>query len=57
MNFTNQKLNITSTLKLKKRGWIGLNAYKGVGFIKSADGQILYDINGKWNSQLSATNK
>jgi len=35
---------------MKKRGWIGLNAFKGQGEIKTPDNKIVYEIFGKWNS-------
>jgi len=56
MIFTNEKLGFKGILKMMKRGWIGLNAYKGVGEILKQDEEVAYTIEGKWDSDISATN-
>ena len=42
---------------MKKRNWLGANAYVGVGAIKDNEGNIVYSLNGKWNEELTATHK
>jgi len=40
---------------MKKRGWIGSNAYKGEGKIKNENGVTVYKVKGKWNTSFSTT--
>ena len=57
MRFVNSKLNVKGEIKLKKRGWIGTDAFKGEGVIMDNSNKVVYQIRGKWNSELVAINE
>lgn len=41
-------------MKFKPRGWRGKDAYEISGYVADKDGDVTYEIAGRWNSQLVA---
>ncbi|KAL1409960.1 hypothetical protein Q8F55_003959 [Vanrija albida] len=51
---TNHRTGETSTLTFKPRGWRGGNAFEIKGNVKDSGGNIVWDIAGRWDTQLIA---
>ncbi|TCD62525.1 hypothetical protein EIP91_006775 [Steccherinum ochraceum] len=54
MIITNHRTKDQCVLTFKPRGWRGRDAYEISGYVMDADGEITYEIAGRWNSQLVA---
>ncbi|KAF5319842.1 hypothetical protein D9611_012886 [Ephemerocybe angulata] len=54
MVITNHRTNEQCILTFKPRGWRGKDAYEVSGRVLTADGEVAYEIAGRWNSQLIA---
>ncbi len=54
MKFTNKSLGYKASIKLKKRGWTGYDAYKGQGKILDPKKNVVYKIKAKWNASMLA---
>ncbi|KAI0770918.1 hypothetical protein BD413DRAFT_678945 [Trametes elegans] len=54
MIVTNHRTGDKCILTFKPRGWRGKDAYEISGYVQGADGNITYEIAGRWNSQLVA---
>lgn len=54
MKFLNKTLGYKASIKLKKRGWTGYDAYKGEGKICNPKSKVVYKIKGKWNASMLA---
>ncbi|KAI6112236.1 Oxysterol-binding protein-domain-containing protein [Pisolithus croceorrhizus] len=52
MIITNHRTGDQCILTFKPRGWRGRDAYEISGSVRTADGQVTYEIAGRWNSQL-----
>lgn len=52
MIITNHRTGDRCILTFKPRGWRGRDAYEISGSVRTADGQVTYEIAGRWNSQL-----
>lgn len=52
MIITNHRTGDRCILTFKPRGWRGKDAYEISGSVRTADGQVTYEIAGRWNSQL-----
>jgi len=50
MPFTNHKTGDTGLIILKKRGWGGKGAYEAEGWIKDKNGNVRFNIVGRWDS-------
>ncbi|KAH8829083.1 Oxysterol-binding protein-domain-containing protein [Flagelloscypha sp. PMI_526] len=50
----NHRTGDTCVLTFKPRGWRGRDAFEIFGFVKDRNGEIAYEIAGRWNSQLIA---
>ena len=51
---TNHRTGDQCILTFKPRGWRGRDAYEICGYVQDADGNVTYEIAGRWNSQLVA---
>lgn len=54
MIVVNHRTGDTCVLTFKPRGWRGKDAYEIFGRVMDADGNVTYEIAGRWNSQLVA---
>ncbi|KAF9471861.1 hypothetical protein BDN70DRAFT_887641 [Pholiota conissans] len=54
MVVTNHRTGDQCILTFKPRGWRGKDAYEISGQVIDADGEVAYEIAGRWNSQLVA---
>ncbi|KAF8584900.1 hypothetical protein K439DRAFT_1660550 [Ramaria rubella] len=54
MTITNHRTRDTCILTFKPRGWRGKDAFEISGYVLDASGRVMYDIAGRWNSQLVA---
>ncbi|KIM37639.1 hypothetical protein M413DRAFT_258846 [Hebeloma cylindrosporum] len=54
MVITNHRTGDQCVLTFKPRGWRGRDAYEISGQVIDADGDVVYEIAGRWNSQLVA---
>ncbi|KAI0641225.1 Oxysterol-binding protein-domain-containing protein [Trametes meyenii] len=54
MIVTNHRTGDQCILTFKPRGWRGKDAYEISGYVQDADGNVTYEIAGRWNSQLVA---
>ncbi|KAK7457229.1 hypothetical protein VKT23_010531 [Stygiomarasmius scandens] len=54
MIVTNHRTKDTCILSFKPRGWRGKDAFEISGQVMDASGDIIYEIAGRWNSQLVA---
>ncbi|KAM6495221.1 Oxysterol-binding domain containing protein [Amanita muscaria] len=54
MVVTNHRTGDQCVLTFKPRGWRGKDAYEITGRVTDKDGNEVYDIAGRWNSQLVA---
>ncbi|THH00348.1 hypothetical protein EW026_g2181 [Hermanssonia centrifuga] len=54
MIITNHRTGDQCVLTFKPRGWRGRDAYEISGYVADSDGNITYEIAGRWNSQLVA---
>lgn len=54
MKVINHRTGDTCVLTFKPRGWRGKDAYEIFGRVADADGNVTYEIAGRWNSQLIA---
>nr|VWP01850.1 Global transcription regulator sge1 [Ganoderma boninense] len=54
MIVTNHRTGDQCILTFKPRGWRGRDAYEISGYVQDADGNVTYEIAGRWNSQLVA---
>ncbi|KAI0791876.1 Oxysterol-binding protein-domain-containing protein [Abortiporus biennis] len=54
MIVTNHRTGDKCVLTFKPRGWRGRDAYEISGYVADVDGNITYEIAGRWNSQLVA---
>ncbi|KXN88372.1 hypothetical protein AN958_07415 [Leucoagaricus sp. SymC.cos] len=52
MIITNHRTNERCMLTFKPRGWRGKDAYEISGQVIDAQGRLVYEIAGRWNSQL-----
>ncbi|KAF8431896.1 Oxysterol-binding protein-domain-containing protein [Boletus edulis BED1] len=52
MIVTNHRTGDRCILTFKPRGWRGKDAYEISGSVSNSDGEITYEIAGRWNSQL-----
>ncbi|KAG8221726.1 Oxysterol-binding protein-domain-containing protein [Butyriboletus roseoflavus] len=52
MIVTNHRTGDQCILTFKPRGWRGKDAYEISGSVINSDGEITYEIAGRWNSQL-----
>ena len=51
---TNHRTRDKCVLTFKPRGWRGKDAYEISGYVQDSEGNITYEIAGRWNSQLVA---
>ncbi|KAI0353218.1 hypothetical protein OH77DRAFT_1427627 [Trametes cingulata] len=54
MIITNHRTGDQCVLTFKPRGWRGKDAYEISGYVQDAQGNVTYEIAGRWNSQLVA---
>ncbi|KZT24322.1 hypothetical protein NEOLEDRAFT_1170159 [Neolentinus lepideus HHB14362 ss-1] len=54
MIVTNHRTGDQCVLTFKPRGWRGRDAYEICGYVSDSDGNVTYEIAGRWNSQLVA---
>ncbi|KAI0653811.1 Oxysterol-binding protein-domain-containing protein [Cubamyces menziesii] len=54
MIVTNHRTGDQCILTFKPRGWRGKDAYEISGYVQDAQGNVTYEIAGRWNSQLVA---
>ncbi|TRM63799.1 Oxysterol-binding protein-domain-containing protein [Schizophyllum amplum] len=54
MVITNHRTGEQCILTFKPRGWRGRDAYEIAGKVLDASGRLVYEIAGRWNSQLIA---
>ncbi|KAH8091395.1 Oxysterol-binding protein-domain-containing protein [Cristinia sonorae] len=54
MIVTNHRTKDQCVLTFKPRGWRGRDAYEISGYVMDSDGNVTYEIAGRWNSQLVA---
>ncbi|KAL5534160.1 hypothetical protein ACEPAG_621 [Sanghuangporus baumii] len=54
MTVVNHRTGDTCTLTFKPRGWRGKDAYEIFGHVMDAGRNVVYEIAGRWNSQLVA---
>ncbi|KAI0668755.1 Oxysterol-binding protein-domain-containing protein [Trametes maxima] len=54
MIVTNHRTGDQCILTFKPRGWRGKDAYEISGYVQDTDGNVTYEIAGRWNSQLVA---
>ncbi|TFK84172.1 hypothetical protein K466DRAFT_497061 [Polyporus arcularius HHB13444] len=54
MIITNHRTGDKCVLTFKPRGWRGKDAYEISGYVQDREGNITYEIAGRWNSQLVA---
>jgi hypothetical protein len=54
LQITNHRTKDRCILTFKPRGWRGKDAYEISGHVKDASGKTVYEIAGRWNSQLVA---
>ncbi|KAI0716160.1 Oxysterol-binding protein-domain-containing protein [Cerioporus squamosus] len=54
MIVTNHRTGDKCVLTFKPRGWRGKDAYEISGYVQDKEGNITYEIAGRWNSQLVA---
>ncbi|THU98961.1 hypothetical protein K435DRAFT_720157 [Dendrothele bispora CBS 962.96] len=54
MIVTNHRTKDTCILTFKPRGWRGKDAFEISGQVMDASGNVVYEIAGRWNSQLVA---
>ncbi|CCL99978.1 uncharacterized protein FIBRA_02003 [Fibroporia radiculosa] len=54
MVITNHRTKDRCVLTFKPRGWRGKDAYEICGYVADANGNVTYEIAGRWNSQLVA---
>lgn len=54
MQVTNHRTGDQCVLTFKPRGWRGRDAYEIAGYVADKEGDITYEIAGRWNSQLVA---
>ncbi|KAH9947039.1 Oxysterol-binding protein-domain-containing protein [Amylocystis lapponica] len=54
MVITNHRTHDQCVLTFKPRGWRGKDAYEVSGYVMDASGAVVYEIAGRWNSQLVA---
>ncbi|KAG9311200.1 hypothetical protein JVU11DRAFT_8275 [Chiua virens] len=52
MIVTNHRTGDQCILTFKPRGWRGKDAFEISGCVRDSDGEITYEIAGRWNSQL-----
>ncbi|KAL4063740.1 Oxysterol-binding protein-domain-containing protein [Scleroderma citrinum] len=52
MLITNHRTGDECILTFKPRGWRGKDAFEISGSVRNADGEVEYEIAGRWNSQL-----
>lgn len=56
MTIENHTTGVVANVDFKARGWRGSSAYKLEGDVKSAKGEVLYHIVGRWNDRIFAIN-
>ncbi|KAI0715440.1 Oxysterol-binding protein-domain-containing protein [Earliella scabrosa] len=54
MVITNHRTGDQCVLTFKPRGWRGKDAFEISGYVADAHGNVMYEITGRWNSQLVA---
>ncbi|KAA1466569.1 hypothetical protein DENSPDRAFT_831423 [Dentipellis sp. KUC8613] len=54
MIVTNHRTGDQCVLTFKPRGWRGKDAFEISGYVQDAQGDVVYEIAGRWNSQLVA---
>ncbi|KIP04311.1 hypothetical protein PHLGIDRAFT_93663 [Phlebiopsis gigantea 11061_1 CR5-6] len=54
MVVTNHRTGDQCVLTFKPRGWRGRDAYEISGYVADKEGDVTYEIAGRWNSQLVA---
>ncbi|EPQ61347.1 hypothetical protein GLOTRDRAFT_69725 [Gloeophyllum trabeum ATCC 11539] len=54
MIITNHRTGDQCVLTFKPRGWRGRDAFEISGYVMGSDGNVTYEIAGRWNSQLVA---
>lgn len=54
IQITNHRTKDQCVLIFKPRGWRGKDAFEISGYVQDADGDVIYDIAGRWNKQLIA---
>ena len=54
MQVTNHRTGDQCVLTFKPRGWRGRDAYEISGYVADKEGNVTYEIAGRWNSQLVA---
>ncbi|KAH8920682.1 hypothetical protein BT69DRAFT_1336191 [Atractiella rhizophila] len=54
MEVTNHRTGEKCVLTFKPRGWRGKDAYEIRGYVADSQGRTVWDIAGRWNSQLVA---
>ncbi|KAL0959197.1 hypothetical protein HGRIS_014475 [Hohenbuehelia grisea] len=52
MVVVNHRTGDECTLTFKPRGWRGKDAYEISGVVRAANGEVVYEIAGRWNGQL-----
>ncbi|EGN94271.1 hypothetical protein SERLA73DRAFT_171297 [Serpula lacrymans var. lacrymans S7.3] len=52
MIITNHRTGDQCVFTFKPRGWRGKDAFEISGLVRDADGEVTYEIAGRWNSQL-----
>jgi len=52
LQVTNHRTGDQCVLTFKPRGWRGKDAYEISGCVQDADGNVTYEVAGRWNSQL-----
>jgi hypothetical protein len=54
MTITNHRTKDQCVLTFKPRGWRGRDAFEISGYVQDAEGNVTYEIAGRWNKQLIA---
>ncbi|KAF7966171.1 hypothetical protein HWV62_39744, partial [Athelia sp. TMB] len=54
MTITNHRTDDQCVLTFKPRGWRGKDAFEISGYVRDAQGNVTYEIAGRWNKQLIA---
>lgn len=54
LQITNHRTNDECVLTFKPRGWRGKDAFEISGYVRDAQGNVTYEIAGRWNKQLIA---
>ncbi|KAI0344300.1 hypothetical protein BDW22DRAFT_1327437 [Trametopsis cervina] len=54
MTVTNHRTGDKCVLSFKPRGWRGRDAFEISGYVSDKEGNVTYEIAGRWNSQLVA---